>query len=108
MRRLDKGRTIVASHVIAVHLFAQSPCDHSGPIPFEATASGVIYRRMGVVIPAQFDLAEPFTAEGAIACLANQCGLLGKDGSFITPTWNRQSRQFLFDISNDVGPSSTL
>ncbi len=90
--------------VIAVHLFAQSPCDTSGPIPFEDHGKWGYLSANGIVIPAQFDLAEPFTAEGAIACIANQCGLLRKDGSFIPPTWNRQSRPFPDSYSEGLAP----
>jgi WG containing repeat len=87
-----KAASLLLPIVIAVHLFAQSPCNTSGPIPFEDHGKWGYLSANGIVISPRFDLAGPFTAEGAIVCVGSQCGLLDKNGSFRTPTWNRQSR----------------
>lgn len=89
-----KAALLLLPIVLAVHLVAQSPCNTSGPIPFQDHSKWGYLSANGIVIPPRFDLAGPFTADGAIACVVNQCGLLGKDGSFITATWNRQSHPF--------------
>jgi hypothetical protein len=52
------------------------------------------------------DLAGPFTTEGAIACIADRCGLLDKNGSFITPTWNRQSGPFSENYSEGLASAN--
>jgi hypothetical protein len=52
------------------------------------------------------DLAGPFTTEGAIACIADRCGLLDKNGSFITPIWNRQSGPFSENYSEGLAPAN--
>jgi hypothetical protein len=85
---------LLLSIIIAVPGFAQSPCNTSGPIPFEDHGKWGYVSANGTIIPHRFDLAGLFNAEGAIACVADQCGLLDQNGSFMTPTWNRQSRPF--------------
>ena len=60
----------------------------------------------GTFIPPRFDLAGPFTIEGAIACIADQCWLLDKNGSFITPTWNRQSGPFSENYSEGLASAN--
>ena len=100
-----KAAPLLFPIVIAVHLFAQSPCNTPGPIPFEDHGKWGYLSANGIVIPPRFDFAGPFTAEGAIACVANQCGLLGKDGSFIAHTWNRQSRPFPESYSEGLAPA---
>ena len=60
----------------------------------------------GTLIPPGFDLAGPFTTEGAIACIADQCGLLDKNSSFITPTWNRQSGPFSENYSEGLASAN--
>jgi hypothetical protein len=79
---------------LGLFLFGQSPCETPGPIPFQAEGKWGYLERNGIVIAPRFDFAGPFTAEGAIACAANECGRLDKNGSFLPPTWDRQSRPF--------------
>lgn len=80
--------------ILAVQVVAQSPCNSPGPMPFEDHGKWGYVSADGIVVPPLFDLAGPFTNDGAVACIADQCGLLGKDGSFVSATWNRQSRPF--------------
>ena len=89
-----KAASLLVPILIGLHVSAQTPCDTSGPIPFEDHGKWGYLSANGIVIPPRLDLAGPFTADGAIACVANQCGLLGRNGSFVTPSWNRQSRPF--------------
>jgi hypothetical protein len=91
--------------LIAVRLLAQTPCDTSGPIPFEDHSKWGYLSANGVVIPPRFDSAGLFGAEGAVACVANDCGIIGKTGSFITPTWNRQSQPFPENYSDGLAPA---
>jgi hypothetical protein len=81
-----KAAQLLLMVVIAVQLFAQSPCNTSGPIPFEDHGKWGYLSANGIVIPPRFDSTGPFTADGAIACIANRCGLLDKNGSFTNPT----------------------
>jgi WG containing repeat len=92
--------------VIGLRLFAQSPCNTSGPFPFEDQGKWGYLSANGIVIPPRFDLAGTFTADGAIACVANQCGLLGRDGSFVTTTWNRYSRPFPENYSEGLAAAN--
>jgi hypothetical protein len=78
--------------VLAISVFAQSPCDTSGPIPFQDHGQWGYISAKGIAIPARFDSAGSFTSDGAIACLSDQCGLLAQDGSFVGSTWSRKSR----------------
>ncbi len=48
----------------------------------------------GIVISARFDVAGQFTADGAVACIGQQCGLIDTSGSFNAPTCSRQTRSF--------------
>jgi WG containing repeat len=93
--------------VVAVHLFAQSPCETSGPIPFRDHGKWGYVSAKGIVIPPRFDLAGWFTAEGAIACVANQCGLIDRAGLFAAPTWNRGSRPFPENYSEGLAPANS-
>jgi len=97
-----KAWSLLLPIVIGLHVFAQTPCNTSGPVPFEDHEKWGYLSARGIVIPARFDLAGLFTADGAIACVANQCGLLGRDGSFVAPTWNRQSRPFPENYAEDL------
>lgn len=92
--------------VMGLRLFAQSPCNASGPIPFKDHEKWGYLSANGIVISPRFDLAGTFTADGAIACVANECGLLGRDGSFVTSTWNRQSRPFPENYSEGLAPAN--
>src|SRR5271169_3858588 len=67
---------------------AQSPCEASGPIPFQDHCKWGYLSEDGIVIAAGFDFAGPFTADGAVACdptvrrLAHEAadsGLLGPE-----------------------------
>jgi hypothetical protein len=89
----------------AIALFAQSPCDSSGPIPFRDHDKSRYISAKGIVIPAQFDFAAPFTSEGAIACLSAQCGLISQNGSFIGQTWSRKSRLLPENYSEGLAPA---
>jgi hypothetical protein len=102
-----KAASLLLPIVIAVGLFAQSPRDSSGPIPFEDHGKWGYISANGIVIPPRFDLAAPFSGEGAIACVADQCGVLGQNGSFVSPTWNRQSRPFPENYSEGLALANT-
>lgn len=104
-RYLSNMAPLLLSLSLTVHLFAQSPCDPSaGPIPFQDHLKWGYIGAHGIVIPARFDSAGPFTADGAIACAANECGLLEKNGSFLQPTWGRESRPFPERYSEGLAP----
>lgn len=78
----------------ALTAFSQSPCETPGPVPFQDHGKWGYLSHAGIVVAARFDSAGPFTADGAIACAVNECGRLDKNGSFLPPTWDRQSRPF--------------
>jgi hypothetical protein len=101
-----KAATFLVPIVITVHVLAQSPCDTLGPTPFKDHGKWGYLSSNGTVIPPRFDLAGPFTTEGAIACVADQCGLLDKNGSFITPTWSRQSGPFPENYSEGLASAN--
>jgi hypothetical protein len=101
-----KTALFLLSMLLPVRLFAQTPCEVSGPIPFEDHGKWGYVSPDGIVVPARFDYAGPFTGDGAIACVANECGLVGGDGSFITATWNRQTSPFVQDFSDGLGAAS--
>ena len=86
-------------------VFGQSPCETPGPIPFQGQGKWGYLSGNGIVIAPRFDFAGPFTADGAIACAANECGLLDKNGSFLPPTWSRQSRPFPEKYSEGLAPA---
>jgi hypothetical protein len=75
-----------------------------GPIPFEDHGKWGYLSADWTVIPPRFDVAGPFAADGAIACIANLCGLIDRNGSFLTPTWNRESRPFPENYSEGLAP----
>jgi hypothetical protein len=101
-----KAAPLLLPIVVAVHLFAQSPCETSGPIPFRDHGKWGYVSAKGIVIPPRFDLAGLFTAEGAIACVANQCGLVDRTGLFVAPSWNRESRPFPENYSEGLAPAN--
>ena len=90
---------------LVLPVFSQSPCETSGPIHFQDHDKSGYLSDVGIVIPARFDIAGSFTADGAIACAANECGLLGKNGSFRLPTWDRQSSPFPEKYSEGLAPA---
>lgn len=101
-----KAAPLLLPILVAVHLFAQSPCDTSGPIPFRDHGKWGYVSGKGIVIPPRFDSAGLFTGEGAIACVADQCGLVDRTGSFLAPTWNRESRPFPENYSEGLAPAN--
>jgi hypothetical protein len=100
-----KASTLLLLVVIRVPVFAQSPCDTSGPIPYKDHEKWGYLSANGIAIPPQFDSAGPFTTDGAVACVGDQCGLIDKNGSFTAPTWNRQSRPFPENYSEGLAPA---
>ncbi len=101
-----KTALLLLSMLLPVRFFAQSPCETSGPISFEDHGKWGYVSPNGIDIPAHFDYAGPFTGDGAIACIANECGLVGKDGLFIAPTWNRQSFPSVQTFSEGLGAAT--
>jgi len=101
-----KAALLLLSMLLPVRFFAQSPCETSGPIPFEDHGKWGYVSFGGIVIPAHFDYAGPFTGDGAIGCVANECGLVGKSGSFITPNWNRRSSPSVQAFSEGLGAAT--
>lgn len=67
--------------------FSQSPCETPGPIPFQDHGKWGYLSGDGIVIAARFDFVGPFTADGAVACESTQCGLIDKNGKFVSATW---------------------
>jgi hypothetical protein len=100
-------KSILLLPFAAVALFAQSPCDSpsSAPVPFHDHDKTGYISPKGIVIPAQFDFAAPFTLDGAIACLSEQCGLLSESGSFIGQTWSRKTRPLPESYSEGLAPA---
>ncbi len=98
-----KTALFLLSMLLPVRFFAQSPCDGSGPMPFEDHGKWGYVSPDGIVIPAHFDYAGLFKGDGPIACVANECGLVGKDGLFIPPTWSRQSSPSIESFSEGLG-----
>lgn len=96
---------LVLPMCLAVLLFGQSPCETPGPIPFQDNNKWGYVSGAGIAISARFDVAGLFTTDGAIACAANQCGRLDKNGSFLLPTWGRQSRPFPEKYSEGLAPA---
>ena len=90
---------------VTIALFAQSPCDTSGPVPFEEHGKWGYISEKGIVIPARFDFAAPFGSDGAIACLSDECGLLSQDGSFVGQTWSRKSRPLPQNYCEGLAPA---
>ena len=91
--------------VIAIAVFAQSPCNTSSPVPFQDHGKSGYISAKGIVIPPKFDFALPFTSDGAIACLSEQCGLLSENGSFVGQTWSRKSRPLPENYSEGLAPA---
>ena len=80
--------------LLAAQLSAQSPCAGPGPVPFQDHEHWGYLSGDGVVIAPRFDVAGPFGRDGAIACVANQCGVIDRTGAFVSPTWDRYTRPF--------------
>jgi hypothetical protein len=89
---------------LAVPLFSQSPCETPGPIPFQDHDKWGYVSGAGIVVAPRFDLAGPFTTDGAVACAATECGRVDTNGSFLPPTWGRQSRPFPEEYSEGLAP----
>lgn len=73
--------------LITINLLAEAnwTCDTSGPIPFKEGEKWGYLSGEGIVIPPRFDLANRFTKDGAIVCVAKRCGVIDKTGAFRTP-----------------------
>ncbi len=101
-----KTALFLLTMLLQLRVFAQSPCETSGPIPFKDHGKWGYISPGGIVIPAHFDYAGLFTLDGAIACVANECGLVGQNRSFITSTWNRQSAPSVQAFSEGLGAAT--
>jgi hypothetical protein len=69
----------ILSLCMSLSVFAQSPCATAGPVPIQDHGKWGYLSEDGVVVPAHFDYAGPFTGDGAIASVANECGLVGSE-----------------------------
>jgi serine/threonine-protein kinase len=92
--------------MLTARLYAQSPCETSGPIPFEENGKWGYVSASGVAISPRFDLAGLFSSEGAVVCLADRCGLIDTSGSFIASQWNRSSGLFPGRYTEGLAPAS--
>ena len=90
---------------LALPAFSQSPCETPGPIPFQDHGKWGYLSGDGIVIAARFDFAGPFTAEGAVACDPALCGLIDKNGKFISPTWLPKRRLFPQHYTEGLSPA---
>jgi len=90
---------------LALPASSQSSCETPGPIPFQDHGKWGYLSGAGIVVAARFDFAGLFTSDGAIACAANECGRVNKDGSLLPPTWGRQSRPFPEKYSEGLAPA---
>lgn len=90
---------------LALPVFSQSPCETPGPIPFQDQGKWGYLSGAGIVIAPRFDFAGPFTADGAVACDSTQCGLIDKNGKFISPTWQPHWRLFPQHYSEGLSPA---
>jgi len=97
---------LLLSLFLCSQAFGQSPCGGPGPVPFQDHGKWGYVSPDGIVISARFDLAGPFGTDGAIACVANLCGVLDEAGSFVPPTWDRQSRPFPESYSEGLAPAN--
>ncbi len=93
--------------ILVSQLFAQTPCESIGPVPFQQNGKWGYLTDEGVVIALQFDIATPFTADGAIACAGKICGRINTMGEFLPPTWSPQSRPFPEKYSEGLSPVSS-
>ena len=91
--------------IVATNLFAQSQCETSGPIPFHENGKWGYISATGVAVPPRFDSASSFTNDGATVCISDQCGLIGKDGTFLGPTRDRKIKPFPGDYSEGLAPT---
>jgi len=90
---------------LVLPVFSQSPCETPGPIPFQDHGKWGYLSGKGIVIAARFDFAGPFTDDGAVVCDAAQCGLIDKNGRFISPTWRPHRRLFPQHFSEGLSPA---
>jgi hypothetical protein len=90
---------------LALPAFSQSPCETPGPIPFQDHGKWGYLSGAGIVVAAQFDFVGPFTADGAVACDSTRCGLIDKNGKFISPTWGPNRRLFPQHYSEGLSPA---
>jgi hypothetical protein len=90
---------------LALPVFGQSPCETPGPIPFQDHGKWGYLSGAEIVIAARFDFAGPFTADGAVVCDSAQCGLIDKNGKFISPTWLPHRRLFPQHFSEGLSPA---
>jgi hypothetical protein len=97
--------TLAILALVAVRLCAQSPCDTPGPIPFSEMGKWGYASGGGVVIPPSFEVALPFTAEGAVACHEERCGLINSSGSFVAQIWDHAASPFPGGYSEGVAPA---
>lgn len=93
------------SACLALPVLSQSPCETPGPIPFQDHGKWGYLSAEGIAIPVRFDFAGLFTEDGAIACAGNKCSLLARNGSFLLPTWDRQSRPVPEKYSEGLAPA---
>jgi hypothetical protein len=84
---------------------SQSPCETPGPIPFQDQGKWGYLSGAGIVIAARFDFAGPFTADGAVVCDSADCGLIDKNGKFISRTWLPHRRLFPQHFSEGLSPA---
>ncbi len=66
-------------------------CSTPGPVPFKENGKWGYLSAEGIVIPPRFDVAAPFTKEGAVVCIAKQCGRIDRTGAFISPPVDSRS-----------------
>jgi len=90
---------------LVLPVFSQSPCETPGPIPFQDHGKWGYLSGVGIVIAARFDFAGPFTADGAVVCDSARCGLIDKNGNFISPTWLPHRRLFPQHFSEGLSPA---
>jgi hypothetical protein len=91
--------TVTASSLAGA--FAQTPCDSSGPIPFQDHGKWGYISPKGIVIPATFDSAGQFRDGSAIACWPDRCGIINAAGVLTAPMWNKHGPS-LFEYSEGL------
>jgi hypothetical protein len=90
---------------LVLPVLSQSPCESPGPIPFQDHGKWGYLSGAGIVIAARFDFAGPFTADGAVVCDSAHCGLIDKNGKFISRTWLPHRRLFPQHFSEGLSPA---
>jgi len=73
--------------------------------PFQENGKWGYVAGSGVIIAPRFEIALPFTSDGAVACSGDVCGRIDKTGTFFPPTWNRSSRPFPESYSEGLAPA---